>query len=202
MKKTTIKLLVVDLDGTLTDGTNQVSGRNFAAIQQLLGNQIKVVIATGRSHEQSLPIYQQLQMGKHHLPMICLNGAIIYDPINETPFDVVFLQSAVIREIASLASVVGKIFIDEHMRTFTTDKNIFVQNFEKKYDMQIDFISLAQLLNKNIVSGFVISDSLTKVNQVVGTVTNPQVRFASSMKNSTQFSNTSKYEAIQKLAQK
>ena len=68
--------------------------------------------------------------------------------------------------------------------------------------MHIDFISLAQLLNKNIVSGFVISDSLTKVNQVVGTVTNPQVRFASSMKNSTQFSNTSKYEAIQKLAQK
>lgn len=45
-----VKLIAVDLDGTLLNEENRISQRNLEAIKFAQSNGVEVVIATGRAH--------------------------------------------------------------------------------------------------------------------------------------------------------
>lgn len=71
-----IRAIFIDMDGTLLTASNAISRRNQKAIEKLMEQGIKVFLATGRHYEITVPYHQQLGL---HTPMICLNGAAIYD---------------------------------------------------------------------------------------------------------------------------
>lgn len=70
-----MKLIATDLDGTLLNEMGEVSAKNAAAIRRAMENNIEVVVATGRSYETA---NRQLQAVDLQLPIISLNGAIVY----------------------------------------------------------------------------------------------------------------------------
>jgi Cof subfamily protein (haloacid dehalogenase superfamily) len=71
--KHSIRLLAVDIDGTLLNPQFKVSPADLAAVQHAHNLGIEVVLATGRRHAFALPIAQQLGFD---FSLISSNGAI------------------------------------------------------------------------------------------------------------------------------
>ena len=69
-----IKLLALDLDGTLLNSRGEISLENIEAIQKAEEKGVLVTIATGRRFRDALPVANQLKL---NAPVICHNGALI-----------------------------------------------------------------------------------------------------------------------------
>src|SRR5512136_2166330 len=72
-----IKLLATDLDGTIVADLRDISPRTQAAIQAAKSRGVKVVIATGRGYAEAEKFQRMLGLTT---PVICYQGALIYDP--------------------------------------------------------------------------------------------------------------------------
>lgn len=73
-----IKLIAIDMDGTLLDGNKQLPERNIRAIQRVLDKGIKVVLCTGRPQSGVLPYFKQLPLNGCEEYAILDNGCTIY----------------------------------------------------------------------------------------------------------------------------
>ncbi len=71
-----MKLLATDLDGTLLNENHEISEENVQAIKKAEEHGIQVVVATGRTYHAAK---KPLEAAGLNLPIICLNGAKIYD---------------------------------------------------------------------------------------------------------------------------
>ena len=68
-----IRLIAVDIDGTLLNPQFQISEPDLAALRNAHAEGIEVILVTGRRHTFALPIAQQLGFD---LWLICSNGAV------------------------------------------------------------------------------------------------------------------------------
>jgi len=97
-----IRLLAIDIDGTLLDAKSQVPEANLAALRRAYAGGIEIVLTTGRRHSFALPIAESLGFG---LWLISSNGAITKS-IGGEVFHRDLLPSAVARRLV------------DHMRPF------------------------------------------------------------------------------------
>lgn len=72
-----IRLLALDLDGTIVGHDNQISDRVRQAIQAAQAKGIQVAIATGRMYISAHKYHQTIAS---KLPLVAYNGAFIQDP--------------------------------------------------------------------------------------------------------------------------
>jgi Cof subfamily protein (haloacid dehalogenase superfamily) len=75
-----IKLLVLDIDGTVAGASNQINDTVKLAIIAAQQQNIKVTLATGRMYRSAFPFYQQINSD---LPLIAYNGAWIQNPYTQ-----------------------------------------------------------------------------------------------------------------------
>lgn len=76
-----IKLLIVDIDGTIAGKSNQVSNRVKKAIHAAQAKGVRVGIATGRMYKSALKFHQEIGAD---FPLIAYQGAWIQDPATGT----------------------------------------------------------------------------------------------------------------------
>jgi Cof subfamily protein (haloacid dehalogenase superfamily) len=76
-----IRLLALDIDGTLLNSQFQISEANLSALQRARAAGIEVVLVTGRRHDFAMPIATQL--GFDDLWLIRSNGAITHSLAGE-----------------------------------------------------------------------------------------------------------------------
>jgi len=69
------KVLALDLDGTVLNSENRISGELRDTIQALQ-QYVHVVLVTGRHHTAAKPYYAELELTS---PIICCNGTYVYD---------------------------------------------------------------------------------------------------------------------------
>ncbi len=81
MVKLPIRLLAVDIDGTLLNPQFQISDADLAALRRAHESSVEIVLVTGRRHTFALPIAQMLGFD---LWMISSNGAITRSLQGET----------------------------------------------------------------------------------------------------------------------
>lgn len=72
-----MKLIAIDLDGTLLNSKHQVSLENENALRQAQRDGIEVVVSTGRAHFDVMSIFKPLGIKTW---VISANGAVIHDP--------------------------------------------------------------------------------------------------------------------------
>lgn len=75
-----IRLLALDLDGTIVGHNNHISERVTKAIQAAQAKGIQVAIATGRMYASARKYHQHIAS---ELPLIAYNGALIQDTFTE-----------------------------------------------------------------------------------------------------------------------
>jgi len=79
--KPLIRLIVVDIDGTLLDPQFQISHRNLAALRAAHESGIEIMLATGRRHDYAVPVVQELGIP---VWLISSNGALVRSSSGET----------------------------------------------------------------------------------------------------------------------
>lgn len=76
-----IKLIAIDMDGTLLDSQKKLPQENIDAIQEAVAVGIKIVICTGRSQAGVKPYFEQL--GLHEEEYVILNnGCSLHETLN------------------------------------------------------------------------------------------------------------------------
>jgi hypothetical protein len=68
-----VRLIAIDIDGTLLDSNFQVSARNLATLRRANALGVEIVLATGRRHAFALPVANALGFP---LALISSNGAV------------------------------------------------------------------------------------------------------------------------------
>lgn len=71
-----IKLLAIDVDGTLLNGKNQITERTIKAIKKAKEKNVEIVLATGRVLKSALHYADMLKLDSH---VVACNGAILVD---------------------------------------------------------------------------------------------------------------------------
>lgn len=72
-----IRLLVLDIDGTIVDESNRVRDSVAQAIRSAQRRGVAVALATGRLYQSALHAYDSIESV---LPLICYEGALIREP--------------------------------------------------------------------------------------------------------------------------
>jgi Cof subfamily protein (haloacid dehalogenase superfamily) len=142
--KPPIRLLGVDIDGTLLNPDFQISAADMAALRRAHAAGVEVVVATGRRHTFALPIVEQLGFD---LWVISSNGAITRSLAGET-FHRDMLPAQTCRRLcASMQEFRGNTVLTfdtegkgaivlEHMN----ELNVSIQRWLEKNLQYIDFV--------------------------------------------------------------
>ncbi|AFY44184.1 Cof-type HAD-IIB family hydrolase [Nostoc sp. PCC 7107] len=128
-----IKLLVLDIDGTIAGKSNSLSKSVKQAIAAVQAKGINVAIATGRMYRSALRFHQEIGS---NLPLAAYQGAWIQDPTNQK----IHRHLPVVREIAhqlldyfeqpqwrSLLSIHFYINDELYVRELTRETKIYAQ---------------------------------------------------------------------------
>src|SRR6201984_3730132 len=98
------RLAAIDLDGTLLGPDKKVSKENAASVRRLNENGAKVIIASGRRHQNSIRFQRQLELNG---PIIACQGGLIRDGESGNVIEAHFLPQTVAREIVDAAEQNG-----------------------------------------------------------------------------------------------
>lgn len=71
-----IRLVAIDMDGTLLRPDGSISERSISALKELQKIGISFIICTGRSYTDAL---EPMRDAGLQAPMVCMNGAAVYD---------------------------------------------------------------------------------------------------------------------------
>ncbi|HIK44527.1 MAG TPA: HAD family phosphatase [Leptolyngbyaceae cyanobacterium M65_K2018_010] len=130
---TDIRLLVLDIDGTLAGESNQISPRVLDRIRQVQQRGIAVAIATGRMYQSALRFHQTVGST---LPLMAYQGALIKCPHSQTLHRHTPLPRALALEIlADLAPLEAQeqlsihLYIDDqlHVRAIIDDTQAYAE---------------------------------------------------------------------------
>jgi Cof subfamily protein (haloacid dehalogenase superfamily) len=124
-----IKLVAIDLDGTLLDRSKKVSERAAAALKCLPNTGVKVVIASARPPRSVRAIYHELGLDTWQ---INYNGALIWDEPNQQaifhrPMHPKLVQLMIERcrdmfeEVLVSVEILDKWYTDRDEHTYTTE---------------------------------------------------------------------------------
>lgn len=75
-EKSRMRMVAVDMDGTLLGPDGQVSARNLAALKAAERAGVEVVVATGRRHSYAMKVLRGLGLGEEN-GLISSNGAVV-----------------------------------------------------------------------------------------------------------------------------
>src|SRR5690349_21860946 len=76
-----IRLLAIDIDGTLLDSRGRLPDSHRDAVADAAGRGIEIALVTGRSFHFARPIVELLRLPA---TLICNNGAVVKTPAGET----------------------------------------------------------------------------------------------------------------------
>lgn len=91
--KQRIKMIAIDLDGTLLNSQKRISDADIEALQAAYDQGVEIIPVTGRNYSFALPVAQMLPFD---VPLVTTNGAVIRSRSGET-----FLRTLLPIEIAS-----------------------------------------------------------------------------------------------------
>ena len=98
-----IKLVAIDMDGTLLDDEKGLSAKNAQAIARVSQAGVKVVICTGRQLSGVKPYYEQLALGDDQEFAVLNNGCSIYQTNDWTLLEAQTLPYSALESLLALS---------------------------------------------------------------------------------------------------
>lgn len=102
-QKSNLKLIALDMDGTLLSSDHKVSVRTEKAIKDALAKGVHVVLSTGRGFQTCYPYAEQLKLESY---LITANGGQIWT-VEKELLDQHLLETALIEKLYNLGTQVG-----------------------------------------------------------------------------------------------
>lgn len=125
-----MKLIAIDMDGTLVNKQLKVTKENSERISSAVKDGHHVVIATGRSYDEARHALEEAGL---HLPLICVNGAEMrsaeWDILSTIPLT--YSQYEEIKNILDEEDIYYELY---------TSKGTYTDNREKAYEVMKDIV--------------------------------------------------------------
>ena len=164
-----IRLLVLDLDGTIVDQSNCIRESVAPAVALVRSRGVAVAIATGRRYQSSLPAYDLIGSTQ---PLICFEGGLIRDRNTGFTHRHWPLEPRVVAQIldhTERLSLTGRLSVH-----FYIEDDLFVSNlndassqfFEGSTVVPIVVSDLRPLLNRAPTKVMVLSDDVEIINRL------------------------------------
>ena len=174
-----IRLLVLDLDGTIVDEANHIRDSVAQAVDLVQRRGVAVAIATGRRYQSSLPAYDLIGSTT---PLICYEGGQIRDRNSGTIHRHWSLEPHVVSEILDYTeplSLNGGLSVH-----FYIEDDLYVSNlneatnklFEGSTVAPIVMSDLRPLLGRAITEVMVLSDDLEIITRLSTHLKNSNTR--------------------------
>lgn len=97
-----IRLVVLDVDGTVTDARHQVTEAARRAVDQMRAAGVRVMLATGRRYRDALPIATQLAITE---PLVTASGGLVKRPADHATLHRAQFTAGVLEQV--LATIVA-----------------------------------------------------------------------------------------------
>ncbi len=124
------RLAACDLDGTLLGPHKEISQANFEAVQRLRDQGVRVVLASGRRHQNSVRFYRELHMDGL---MISCSGALVQDPDTEQIRREILFPEALAEELVTRGESYGLTVIYYHREhLFVGVRNLWTDLYESR----------------------------------------------------------------------
>ncbi len=123
-----IKLIVIDIDGTLVDSEGLVGEKTLHMAKELKKQNIWCTLASARSFHYSSHIADELEID---IPFITLDGALIKSRSGETIYKGVIKDSLIRKAIALAEDNYGKITMCDENNLYVTPRNTVVKEYTR-----------------------------------------------------------------------
>ena len=124
------KLIAIDLDGTLLNSNGNVSQETKETLQQIMGQNIKIVLASGRMVDSMKAISEEIGKQKY---LIAGNGSIIYDTEKEKILYKNFLSKQKVLDVIRICeenSIYYNIYTEKELLTPSLKYNVLYYHKE------------------------------------------------------------------------
>src|SRR5437868_10197138 len=110
----TIRLIALDLDGTLLNSRGELTGRNRAAIEAARGRGVSVALVTGRRFRDARPLALELGLD---VPVIAHNGALTKHALTLETVSAILMPVGAARAVVRLGRAHGAdaLVSDDHV---------------------------------------------------------------------------------------
>ena len=174
-----VRLLVLDIDGTILDKSNRIRDSVARAIESAQRRGVAIAIATGRSYQYSLHAYDFIGS---RLPLICYEGALIREPNTgfvHRHWPLPAGVAAAMLDQTELLGLSGRLSVHLYIQD-----NLYISNlnhatimyFEGAHVEPIVVSDLRQLLNRAITKLMVLSDDFHDIARLFSRLKNSYSR--------------------------
>ena len=149
MKKTiTPKVIAFDMDGTLLTQKKKISFLTRKYLQKLSKQGHKIILASGRPSRSMWVYYNQLKL---KTPMICYNGAYVFDPNDENfpKIEFEFPKDTIITVLKRITPHIKNVMCETDTEIWVDKKDEYLEKYFWYDGMDIHYGDLAETLNKN-----------------------------------------------------
>jgi len=156
-----IKLIALDMDGTLLNDSKQISERNFQAIQKAKEQGVKVVLASGRPNQGLQPYLQTLGLVSDDDFVVSYNGSLVQRVASEQVLHQTTLTGYDIKKVFALSLQLG---VDIH--AFSVKQGLITHQHNEWTDLEaklngitateVDFNHLAD--NDDFIKVMLVAD--------------------------------------------
>ena len=134
------KLLVFDLDGTILDKKSNISNKMIQLCSKLKKQNILFTIATGRSAKPALNYANILGV---KIPIICLGGSLVIDPINNKIIRETKIDKNISKELINILDE------EKYESTLYYGRNIYIKEISEWSKGYIERQSIPYFIDKN-----------------------------------------------------
>jgi len=128
-----VKLVLIDIDGTLVRDDKTLPAENEEAIREALQSGVLVTLVTGRNYGAAKEIIDKLQLD---VPVVLQNGAFIYRPYSGEVIRKVGLTGDVAKRVIHLCRQEGTFYI--LYRDFLMQKDMLIdQDYDGPFSMYL-----------------------------------------------------------------
>jgi Cof subfamily protein (haloacid dehalogenase superfamily) len=161
-----IKLIALDIDGTIMNKEFNVSDRVRQAISRAINNDVHVVLATGRMYSATVPIASDLGI---KTPLICYQGALVREYYNSDKVYIhkviePYLSSKIIEELRALDIQIN-VYLDDEL--FIEDESNLLKEYSvKRHIIYHKIDSFDKISNLKPTKILALDDNSDKVTDV------------------------------------
>ena len=149
MKRTTNpKVIAFDMDGTLLNHKKKVSFLTRKYLEKLTKQGHKIILASGRPSRSLYKYYNQLKL---KTPMICYNGAYVFDP-NDDKFPKIefeFPKEIITTVLERIKPHIKNVMCETDTEIWVDKKDEYLEKYFWYDGMDIHYGDLKDTLNKN-----------------------------------------------------
>lgn len=99
-----IRLVVLDVDGTVTDSQHQVTAAACRAVDRMRAAGVRVILATGRRYRDALPIAERLEIIE---PIVTASGGLVKRPTDHATLHRSRFAPGVLEEVLAMIVAAG-----------------------------------------------------------------------------------------------